>query len=160
MNRRGFLGALLGGVAALAVDEERLLWVPGKRLISIPKPSINLPLTEAEITQAVLNALQNNLKLIRYVNKDYEASFKEAKIDLSFYPGVVWEEEITKEEFRKRYPNQKIESWVRNWDRPFTQPPNSLNSIIGPSVNADDIARLKYRPHHDPRDPHASKTLA
>lgn len=37
MNRRGFLSTLLGG-AAMALDPERLLWVPGKKLISIPKP--------------------------------------------------------------------------------------------------------------------------
>jgi len=36
MNRRGFLGSLLGGVAALALDPERLLWVPGAKKIFIP----------------------------------------------------------------------------------------------------------------------------
>jgi len=35
MNRRGFIGALLG---AATLDPERALWVPGKRLISIPRP--------------------------------------------------------------------------------------------------------------------------
>lgn len=35
MNRRGFLAALIG---AAAFDPEKLLWVPGKKLISIPKP--------------------------------------------------------------------------------------------------------------------------
>jgi|ERR1019366_2426481 hypothetical protein len=35
MNRRGFLAALAGLMVA---DPERLLWVPGKKLISIPKP--------------------------------------------------------------------------------------------------------------------------
>jgi hypothetical protein len=34
MNRRGLLGAALG---AFVADPERLLWVPGKKLISIPK---------------------------------------------------------------------------------------------------------------------------
>jgi hypothetical protein len=39
MNRRGFLG-LLGAFAASAVlDPEKLLWEPGKKLISIPAPS-------------------------------------------------------------------------------------------------------------------------
>ena len=33
MNRRGLLGALMGG---LMLDPERLLWVPGRKLISIP----------------------------------------------------------------------------------------------------------------------------
>lgn len=37
MNRRGFLSALLGTASALALDPERALFVPGKKLISIPK---------------------------------------------------------------------------------------------------------------------------
>lgn len=41
MNRRAFLAALAGGVAAGAsLDPERLLWVPGRKLISIPKPQV------------------------------------------------------------------------------------------------------------------------
>lgn len=34
-SRRGFLGAI---AAALVLDPERALWVPGKKLISIPAP--------------------------------------------------------------------------------------------------------------------------
>lgn len=37
MNRRGFLGAI---AAALVLDPERALWVPGAKKISIPKPPI------------------------------------------------------------------------------------------------------------------------
>ena len=37
MNRRGFLSVLAAGLAA-AVDPERAIWVPGRKLISIPKP--------------------------------------------------------------------------------------------------------------------------
>ena len=40
MNRRGFLSALVG---AAVLDPERLLWIPGKKLISIPKPVIRQP---------------------------------------------------------------------------------------------------------------------
>jgi len=36
MNRRGFFGLLGGAVAALTLDPEKALWVPGKKLISIP----------------------------------------------------------------------------------------------------------------------------
>ena len=36
MNRRLFLSALTGG---LAFDPERLLWVPRRKVISIPKPA-------------------------------------------------------------------------------------------------------------------------
>lgn len=35
MNRRSFLAAMAG---AFVADPERLLWVPGRKLISIPKP--------------------------------------------------------------------------------------------------------------------------
>ena len=42
MNRRGFLAAL-AGAAAYALDPERALWVPGKKLISIPAPRVVLP---------------------------------------------------------------------------------------------------------------------
>lgn len=34
LNRRGFLTALAG---AFVADPDRLLWVPGKKLISVPK---------------------------------------------------------------------------------------------------------------------------
>lgn len=36
IGRRGFIGALLG---AAVLDPERLLWVPGKKMISIPAPT-------------------------------------------------------------------------------------------------------------------------
>ena len=38
MNRRGFFSVLAGMAATATLDPERLLWVPGKKLISIPKP--------------------------------------------------------------------------------------------------------------------------
>jgi len=44
MNRRAFL-ASLGGAAALALDPERALWVPGAKLISIPAPRVLVPET-------------------------------------------------------------------------------------------------------------------
>jgi hypothetical protein len=40
VNRRGFLSTLGIGGATLALDPERLLWRPGAKLISIPKPII------------------------------------------------------------------------------------------------------------------------
>ncbi len=38
MQRRSFLGAIAGVLAGAALDPERLLWVPGKKVISIPAP--------------------------------------------------------------------------------------------------------------------------
>jgi hypothetical protein len=40
MNRRGFLSALIGTGLSAAIDPERLLWEPGKKLISIPPPKL------------------------------------------------------------------------------------------------------------------------
>lgn len=37
MNRRAFLEAIAGAIAA---DPERLLWRPGAKLISIPRPQL------------------------------------------------------------------------------------------------------------------------
>lgn len=37
MNRRAFLASV---AAALTLDPERLLWVPGKKLISVPAPRV------------------------------------------------------------------------------------------------------------------------
>lgn len=39
MNRRGFLGAITGILAGAVLEPERLLWVPGRKLISIPEPT-------------------------------------------------------------------------------------------------------------------------
>lgn len=39
MNRRGFLRGILG--AAVALDPDRLLWMPGKKVYSIPNPSLD-----------------------------------------------------------------------------------------------------------------------
>src|ERR1035438_7178131 len=36
LSRRGFLGMLGGATAALVLDPEKALWVPNKKLISIP----------------------------------------------------------------------------------------------------------------------------
>lgn len=36
IGRRGFLGAIAAAVAGATLDPERALWVPGKRLISLP----------------------------------------------------------------------------------------------------------------------------
>lgn len=41
MNRRGFLSFLGAAVAGATLDPERLLFVPGRKLISIPAPSLS-----------------------------------------------------------------------------------------------------------------------
>jgi hypothetical protein len=37
MDRRGFLSALIAAGTAAAIDPDKLLWEPGKKLISIPR---------------------------------------------------------------------------------------------------------------------------
>lgn len=40
INRRALFKTLLGGIAAAAtLDPEKLLWVPGQKMISIPAPT-------------------------------------------------------------------------------------------------------------------------
>ena len=39
MNRRAFFVSLAALASTGALDPERLLWVPGRKLISIPKPA-------------------------------------------------------------------------------------------------------------------------
>ncbi len=73
MNRRGFLGGLFGTVAALTLDPEKLLWVPGKKLISIPKR--NQILTIEMVSFAMLKVLHNNTIAMRKINGDYHGLF-------------------------------------------------------------------------------------
>jgi hypothetical protein len=47
-NRRGFFGVLAAAIAGATLDPERLLWEPGKKLISIPKPVMVQVHTRAE----------------------------------------------------------------------------------------------------------------
>ncbi len=43
MNRRGFLAGIVASAGALALDPERALWVPGRKLISIPSGKLHMP---------------------------------------------------------------------------------------------------------------------
>ena len=60
MNRRGFFG-LLAGAAALALDPEKALWVPGKKLISIPSGGL---MTSEKITYEMLAILSRNVEFV------------------------------------------------------------------------------------------------
>lgn len=55
-TRRGFLGAIAGLVAGATLDPERALWVPGKKLISIPHETTwQLVSMRWEITKELLD---------------------------------------------------------------------------------------------------------
>ena len=49
MNRRRFLEMLTGAAATMVLDPEKLLWVPGKKTIFIPKPVIKPTLDDWEV---------------------------------------------------------------------------------------------------------------
>ena len=61
MNRRGFLSALVSAGLSAAIDPEKLLWEPGKKLISIPAPVCPDPLAIRFITRYSLDHLRNDL---------------------------------------------------------------------------------------------------
>ena len=61
MNRRGFLGFLAGVASTAVLDPERLLWVPGAKLISIPAPVV-VPQFIGEPHWSVAPVLNGELK--------------------------------------------------------------------------------------------------
>lgn len=65
MNRRGFLSALIGFAATATLDPERLLWVPGQKLISIPAPSMDF----LNVDQLLVVAMRN-LGFVRPLSSD------------------------------------------------------------------------------------------
>lgn len=83
MNRRGFLGALATLAAGHVLDPERLLWVPGAKTFFLPSPYVtgeavlttaggHTFLTIDIITREALRVLQNQLKFVELVNRQYE----------------------------------------------------------------------------------------
>lgn len=60
LNRRGFFGALAAAIAGSTLDPEKLLWVPGRKLISIPKPIPAPILAHPTALDIVNQALQLN----------------------------------------------------------------------------------------------------
>ncbi|HZT29741.1 MAG TPA: hypothetical protein VFA33_07660 [Bryobacteraceae bacterium] len=77
MTRRAFLAAL---AAAIGYDPERRLWVPGRKLISIPPP-VCLPaprgnqfLTVEQISKMTLEVLERHLVFAR-MQREYNRLF-------------------------------------------------------------------------------------
>ena len=79
MNRRGFLAAL---ASALVIDPERLLWVPGWKSISIPRPSPMLAVGDIVLFR---HALMHTIALIEYTrfthDLRYSIAFANASVD-------------------------------------------------------------------------------
>jgi hypothetical protein len=66
MNRRGFLGSIGAALSVAVLDPERALWVPGRKMISVPKPcgyaafmnaQLRAMATDSRITFGQLSAL-------------------------------------------------------------------------------------------------------
>lgn len=70
-SRRGFLSALLGLSAGAALDPERLLWVPGAKLISISavKP---ISFYSVYFQRELRHLLQNQFTFAQVINRQYE----------------------------------------------------------------------------------------
>lgn len=121
MNRRGFLTALLSSAAAVAIDPERLLWVPGRKLISIPAPASTL--TMMPIGQRLNKGDIFSMAGVYQVNpkrRDKQQFFTVTRVldDFSLelrptvtedYPqasAILFQEEMTKTEFARRYVDE------------------------------------------------------
>lgn len=65
LNRRGFLAML---TAAFVADPERLLWIPGKKLISVPKPYFPPYVSEAEIIASRMAFVRPGLEKLVWVS--------------------------------------------------------------------------------------------
>ncbi len=59
LNRRGFLSFLGAAVASATLDPERLLWVPGAKVYSLPSVRVA---TNAEMIAAQMEVVRPNLE--------------------------------------------------------------------------------------------------
>jgi hypothetical protein len=75
MNRRGFLGLLAGVAAGAVLDPEKLLWVPGRKLISIPPPAVYSPQVSWYIDELILKGLAEPLDSGHWVINPSAARF-------------------------------------------------------------------------------------
>jgi len=85
MNRRGFLSSLAIAAAGLALDPEKLLWVPGKKTIFIPPapPTLLFRNIRAE-TWAAIHDRYNNAVIA------WRSQRNERFDDIAFLEGDVW----------------------------------------------------------------------
>ena len=71
MERRSFIAALMG---TAVLDPERLLWKPGQKLISIPRPRVASDIEVLTfIANDILRQFGDNLSFIRHVSRSFPA---------------------------------------------------------------------------------------
>ena len=76
MNRRAFLGTLLAAAPVLALDPERLLWVPGQKTIFIPEAvGVHRFVTPEWVARESLLLLRNTLRFANEVNRVWAEPF-------------------------------------------------------------------------------------
>lgn len=78
MDRRSFLLALIAFLG-IALDPERLLWRPGAKVISIPKPNAvgvyDYESIRREVTAECLRILSHNVRTPEFIKRDYAKAF-------------------------------------------------------------------------------------
>lgn len=68
MERRHFLRSITAGLAAAALDPEKLLWIPGQKTIFIPPPLRHITGTEILALQAAYRRdMEKVLAIIREI---------------------------------------------------------------------------------------------
>lgn len=67
LNRRGFLGLLATVAAGATLDPERLLWVPGAKLISIPGRDRYMADVMREMERIIAAGM--GISLVSYLNR-------------------------------------------------------------------------------------------
>jgi hypothetical protein len=68
VNRRGFLGALLGGAAALG-DPDRAIWAPGRKVISIAAPRMTFEVGDLVTLSGAYKVNPRTLQRAVYVDQ-------------------------------------------------------------------------------------------
>jgi|SRR5579863_593451 len=100
-SRRSFLAAFAAG---LVLDPERLLWKPGKKLISIPKPSLDISEREWITVHEIWVRYQG--QVLYYLEGELIQIWPEALAPVSFVAPNFdhpWGRLVEREEARNRY---------------------------------------------------------
>ncbi len=79
LSRRGMLAALIGGGMGMALDPEKLLWVPGKKMISIPTPQMQKIYVYRYVVEHLATAYASNITVSKVVTEtDYDRWYFDA----------------------------------------------------------------------------------
>jgi hypothetical protein len=108
MQRRQFLGSLAGLASALVLDPEKLLWVPGARLISIPAPVKPEVFRISDMHMLLLQGLREHLPAL------VEMSYLQREVTLDFLiDGLASRLKAAQVDMRSQSARQSLESVIR-----------------------------------------------